>query len=131
MSTKVKAKIGKENYRTVVVSDSHNFVIDEPLSAGGKDLGPNPGELLSAALATCSTATVKMYADRKGWKLDEVAIEVDFIRNLKLNKTTFTKNIRISGDLDEEQHAKLYEIAGRCPVHKMLAGEIEINSELI
>lgn len=131
MSTNVKAKIGKENYRTVVVSDSHNFVIDEPLSAGGKDLGPNPGELLSAALATCSTATVKMYADRKGWIVDEVIIDVDFIRNLKLNKTTFTKTIRIKGELSEPQIEKLHEIAGRCPVHKMLTGEIEIISKLI
>lgn len=131
MSTSVKAKIGKENYRTVVVSDSHNFVIDEPITAGGKDLGPNPGELLSAALATCSTATVKMYADRKGWKVDEVQIEVDFIRNIKLNKTTFTKNIKITGDLTDEQIHKLHEIAGRCPVHKILTSNIEINSELV
>lgn len=131
MSTSVKAKIGKENYRTVVVSDSHNFVIDEPITAGGKDLGPNPGELLSAALATCSTATVKMYADRKGWDVDEVTIEVDFKRNLKLDTTTFTKNIKITGDLTDEQIHKLHEISGRCPVHKILAGNIEIKSELI
>lgn len=131
MSTNVKAKIGKENYRTVVVSDSHNFVIDEPMSAGGKDLGPNPGELLSAALATCSTATVKMYADRKGWDVDEVQIEVDFKRNLKLDTTTFTKNITITGDLTDEQIEKLHEIAGRCPIHKILTGTIEIKSELI
>lgn len=131
MSTSVKAKIGKENYRTIVVSDSHNFVIDEPITAGGKDLGPNPGELLSAALATCSTATVKMYADRKGWKVEEVQIEVDFMRNLKLNKTSFTKHIKITGDLTDEQIEKLHEIAGRCPVHKILTSNIEINSELI
>jgi len=128
MGTNVKVRIGKENYRTVVVSDSHNFVVDEPVAAGGKDLGPNPGELLSAALASCSTATVKMYADRKGWKVDEVLIEVDFERNLKLNKTTFTKNIQIKGDLTDEQMEKLYEIAGRCPVHRILTGEIEIQS---
>ena len=128
MSTNVKARIGKENYRTVVVSDSHNFVVDEPIAAGGKDLGANPGELLSAALASCSTATVKMYADRKGWKVDEVLIEVDFVRNLKLNKTTFTKNIQIKGDLTKEQMEKLYEIAGKCPVHRILTGEIEIQS---
>lgn len=131
MSTNVKAKIGKENYRTVVVSDSHNFVIDEPVTAGGKDLGPNPGELLSAALATCSTATVKMYADRKGWDVDEVQIEVDFKRNLKLDTTTFTKKIKITGDLTDEQIEKLHEISGRCPIHKILIGTIEVKSELI
>lgn len=131
MSTNVKARIGKENYRTVVVSDSHNFVIDEPMTAGGKDLGPNPGELLSAALATCSTATVKMYADRKGWDVDEVQIEVDFKRNLKLDTTTFTKNIKITGDLTDEQIEKLHEISGRCPIHKILTGKIEVKSELI
>lgn len=131
MSTGVKAKIGKENYRTVVVSDSHNFVIDEPMSAGGKDLGPNPGELLSASLATCSTATVKMYANRKGWDIDEIIIKVDFKRNLKLDTTTFTKNIKITGNLTDEQIEKLHEIAGRCPIHKILTGNIEIKSELI
>lgn len=71
MSTQAKATIRRENYRTVVETDDHSFVTDEPINVGGKDLGPNPGELLSAALAACATATMKMYAQRKGWDLQE------------------------------------------------------------
>jgi len=130
MSTQTKATIRKENYRTVIETDDHHFVVDEPISAGGKDLGPNPGELLSAALAACGTATLKMYAERKGWKLDEAIIEVDFENNRKENYTVFTKRIQIKGDLDEEQKAKLREIAGKCPIHRILTGNIEIREEL-
>lgn len=131
MATKVIAKIGKENYRTVVMSDSHHFVADEPLAAGGKDLGPNPGELLNSALASCSAITMKMYADRKGWPLEEVKVEVDFENFRKEGKATFIKSVELKGNLDEEQRAKLLEIGGKCPIHRILTGNIEIKESLI
>ncbi len=131
MSTQAKATIRKENYRTVIETDDHNFVTDEPISMGGKDLGPNPGELLSAALAACATATMKMYAQRKGWDLQEAIVEVDFESSRKENLTVFTKTVQIIGDLDEEQRAKLYEMGNKCPIHRALVGNIEIKENLI
>lgn len=130
MSTKAKATIKKESYRTVIETDDHQFVTDEPINVGGKDLGPNPGELLSAALAACGTATMKMYAERKGWNLEEAIVDVDFENNRKEDYTVFIKKIRLKGDLDEEQKAKLREIAGKCPIHRILTGSIEIKEEL-
>lgn len=130
MSTNVKARIEREDYRTVIESDSHSFVADEPIAVGGKDLGPNPGELLSASLAACSSITVKMYADRKGWDLEEAIIEVDFQKDAKSNLTHFRKHIRLKGNLDAEQKQKLYEIASKCPIHRLLTNPIEIESEL-
>lgn len=131
MSTKVTVRTGKENYRAVVMSDSHHFVADEPLVAGGKDLGPNPGELLSSALATCSAITMKMYAERKGWPLEEARVEVDFENFRKKGETVFFKSVELKGNLDDEQRAKLLEIGGKCPIHRILAGDVQVNEELI
>jgi len=127
---KSKAITQKERYRTEIQANTHHFIVDEPISMGGKDLGPNPGELIAASLAACSSITVKMYADRKGWDLEEAFIEVDFQKDAKSNLTHFTKNIRLKGNLDEEQKQKLYEIASKCPIHRLLTHPIEITSEL-
>ncbi|MFV0304142.1 MAG: OsmC family protein [Moheibacter sp.] len=128
---KVTAVIKEENFRTVVATDDHWFITDEPMSVGGKDLGADPGELLSAALAACSAATMRMYANHKQWNLEEVRVEVDFKKNATEGKTIFTKEIQIQGNLTEEQKQKLYEIGGRCPIHKTLANPIEIKSKLV
>ena len=131
MNVKATAITQFEKYRTVVKTDPHHFVVDEPISVGGKDLGPSPGELLAASLASCTSITVKLYADRKGWDLQEVEVEVDFERDAKFNVTNFVKKIKFHGNLDEEQKQKLYEISAKCPVHRMLANPIEIHSEVV
>ena len=131
MNVKSIAITKKENYRTQIQTDPHHFIVDEPISVGGKDLGPSPGELLAASLASCSSITVKLYADRKGWDLEEVEVEVDFERDAKFNVTKFTKKLKFTGDLSQEQIDKLYEIAGKCPIHRMLANPIEISSEVV
>ncbi|MET3732413.1 OsmC family protein [Moheibacter stercoris] len=131
MNVKSIAITKKENYRTQIQTDPHHFIVDEPISVGGKDFGPSPGELLAASLASCSSITVKLYADRKGWDLQEVEVEVDFERDAKFNVTKFTKKLKFTGDLSQEQIDKLYEIAGKCPIHRMLANPIEISSEVV
>lgn len=131
MMYKVSAKIGKEKFRTVIDTDNHRFVTDEPLILGGKDLGPDPGELISSSLAACSAATMKMYAERKGWELESATVEVHFIKNEVTNTTEFSKKISLTGNLDEKQKEKLYEIAAKCPIHRLLTNPIEINSERI
>lgn len=131
MSNLSKATISVEKYRTLIETDDHHFIVDEPLDLGGGDLGPNPGELLSAALAACTTITIKMYAERKEWKLDEVKVEVDYKRDSETNTTKFTKKVEIIGDLKEEEIQRLYEISARCPIHRTLENPIKIESELI
>lgn len=131
MSNQIKATIGASKYRTQIETTSHRFVSDEPIDLGGNDLGPNPGEFLSAALAACTTITVKMYAERKAWNLEEAIVEVDFVRDRKENITKFTKSVELIGDLDEDQRKRLFDIAARCPIHQTLINPIEIESTLI
>lgn len=113
-----------------IESPTGNVVIaDEPLESGGKDLGFSPTELLTAALGSCTSATLRMYADRKGWDLQEVKIEVDLDRDEKSSKTIIHCKIHLFGELDEKQRERLLQIAHACPVHKMLTNPIEIHTE--
>ncbi|MBI2284177.1 MAG: OsmC family protein [Bacteroidetes bacterium] len=129
---KVSSSIAKELYKIEIHSPSGNRVIaDEPIDKGGQDLGFSPKELLIAALAACTSATLRMYADRKQWDLQEVKIDLDLDRNDSENKTYINRRIRLIGNLDEEQRARLLDIANKCPVHKILSNPIGINTELL
>lgn len=128
--TSVTASTGKDKYKTQIKTANHTFIVDEPLSVGGKDLGPKPGELLAASLASCTGITLRMYADRKGWDLQETMIEVTTESNILENNTKFNMNIRLFGNLDAEQRLKLLEIANKCPIHKILENTILVQTFL-
>ena len=114
-----------------IESPSGNIVIaDETLESGGKDLGFSPTELLASGLAACTSATLRMYADRKGWDLQEVKLEIDLEWDGKSNKSTINRRIWLFGELDEEQRERLLSVANACPVHKMLTNEIVIHTEI-
>lgn len=120
-----------ERYKTEIhTGTNHQVIADEPLEDGGRDTGATPTELLAGSLASCSTITMKMYADRKQWDLEEVKVTVEFDRDLKDETTTFHKKISIKGNLDEEQRTRIYKIASRCPVHRIIEGKVTIKSEL-
>ena len=106
----------------------HTLSADEPVAEGGNDAGPNPFELLGAALSACTTMTLKGYAERKAWPLERVEVTVAQTRGAEQH--TFQRTIRLFGPLDAEQKQRLLEIAGRCPVHKVLTGKIAIESAL-
>lgn len=126
---KVSSRMGKELYKVEILSPTGNQVIaDEPLEKGGKDLGLSPKELLIAALAACTSATVRMYADRKQWDLQEVKVNIEMERDEELNKTSITRNVEFIGNLDAEQRERLLQIANKCPVHKILSNPIEITT---
>jgi putative redox protein len=103
---------------------------DEPLPKGGKDSGFSPTELLAAALAACTSATVRMYADKKEWELQEIKLEIDLERDEDQNKTVINRKIEFIGDLDEAQRTRLLRVAESCPVHKILSNPIEIHTLL-
>lgn len=129
---KISSTIKRENYKIEITSPSGNVVIaDEPASMGGKDLGFSPKELLASALAACTSATLKMYADRKEWDLQEakISIELEFIANE--NKTVINRQLEFIGNLDDTQKSRLLAVANACPVHKILSNPIEINSDLV
>ncbi|MEM6431758.1 MAG: OsmC family protein, partial [Deinococcota bacterium] len=127
--------------RTDVMANGHMLVADEPKSVGGTDTGPTPYDLLAAALATCTAMTLRMYANRKQWPLEDVTVAVDHdkvhAKDCETSETDssrkldqFTRTIHLVGDLDSEQRARLQEIANRCPVHRTLESDIRILTQL-
>lgn len=122
-------KIGREKYKMTITSSKGNTLIsDEPHSLGGKDLGFSPFELLASALGACTSATLRMYADRKGIELEEAITRVSFERDDKLDRSTFVRHIELKGNLTPDQCQRLFEIAEKCPVHRTLSGQINIET---
>ncbi|HPE59281.1 MAG TPA: OsmC family protein [Thiolinea sp.] len=108
----------------------HELVADEPVPLGGEDLGPAPYQLLKAALGACTAMTLRMYADRKKWPLKDAQIILRHSRDAN-KQSFFERDIRLIGDLDDEQRQRLLEIADRCPVHKTLSSGATILSKLV
>lgn len=127
---KVTAHIGTENYKTEIKSASNTIISDEPESIGGKDLGFAPKELLASSLAACTCITLRMYANRKGWDLTDIKVEVTFEKDVTENKSKMMRNIQLFGNLDDTQKIRLLNIADRCPMHQILTNPIEITTEL-
>lgn len=125
---------------TALRAGRHEWLADEPLAVGGTDLGPTPYDLLGAALASCTSMTLQMYARRKGLALDgaEVRVRHDRIHaedcaecETKEGRVDrFERTIELNGVLDDDARARLMAIADRCPVHRTLSSEIRIESRL-
>jgi putative redox protein len=105
-------------FQVKVKAGSSTFTVDEPLGDGGGGLGsgPNPYDLLSAAVGACALMTIRLYAKRKQWPLDQVRVKVTHFRDTLNAKDRFIRELEFSGPLDESQKARLVEIALRCPV---------------
>jgi putative redox protein len=97
----------------------HKLVVDEPVEAGGTDAGPAPTRLVAAGLASCIAVTMEMYAQRKGWEIGAVEVDVD-VEYDRFTPTSFAASIRLPRGLSEEQQERLLVIARKCPVHKLL-----------
>ena len=110
----------------VELEGGHTLVVDEPRERGGTDTGPRPTQLLAASLASCTAITVEMYADRKGWEVGQVEVEVD-VEYDGLVPSTFAVALKLPRELDEEQRRRLLAVAAKCPVHKTLAGGAAVS----
>lgn len=129
---KITSSIKKELYKVNIESPTGNILVaDEPIAMGGNDLGFSPKELLASTLAACTSATLRMYADRKGWDLEEVKLEITLERDDKENKTTINRRLELIGNLDDSQRNRLLTVANACPMHKILSNPIDIHSELV
>lgn len=127
----VHARIEKAHYATTIRSASNEIVADEPLDQMGGDSGFSPSELLGASLAACTAITLRMYADRKGWPLEAVEVDINVERDAATKMSTIIRNIQLFGSLDEEQKSRLLQIADKCPMHQTLTQPITIQSHLI
>jgi putative redox protein len=110
----------------VDLEGGHVLVVDEPPDRGGTDTGPRPTQLLAASLAGCTAITIEMYAERKGWDLGEVEVDVEVSYDHHV-PDRFEVSIHLPGELDDEQRRRLLLIAEKCPVHKVLAGEAKVT----
>jgi len=129
---------GRSRYVQSISVGPHVLPADEPVNAGGTDAGPNPYELLLAALGSCASITVRMYAERKQWPLEGVHVELSWARIHAEDCADCDSNLQIVdgiemelaflGDLSEEQRLRLIEIANRCPVHRTLSAQVPIHT---
>ena len=129
-----------EAYRTEVQAGSHVLVADEPEDVGGDDAGPTPYDYLLSALGSCTGMTLRMYADRKDWPLDETIVHLSHDKIHAVDCETcetedgridrIEREIEVRGTLDNSQRERLLEIANKCPVHRTLHGEIKVESSL-
>lgn len=135
---KVLVQEGNQKFLRQVYSDDHTWLADEPKKMGGSNLGPDPYEHLLAALGTCTSMTMRMYANRKQWPLTGADVLVTHSRehvtdcedceNKPAKLEVLDREITLFGDLTDEQRARLLEIADRCPVHRTLEADLEIRT---
>jgi putative redox protein len=128
---KVTASILLDHYKTVLQSDTNTLLADEPASVGGTDLGFSPDELLASSLAACTAITLRMYADRKKYPLEQIEVTVSVDWDKANNKTVMNKTLHFTGNLLPEEIQRLRDIADKCPTHKALLNPIEIKTEVI
>ena len=120
------ARIGKDRYRTEINVSGHDLIGDEGPGLGGQNLGPAPYDFLLAGLGACTAITLRMYADRKGWPLESVDVR---LRLLSKDGLRVDRVLTIAG-LDDEQKARLADIAERTPVTLTLKGGLPIDTRL-
>lgn len=123
----VKVRRGEGKLQHVIEIGSHTLLTDEPDHLGGEDTGPAPHDLLAASLAACTALTLRMYADRKSMDLQDVHVSIE--HGEADGAYMLTRRLHYSGNLSEEERARLTQIANKCPVHKTLSGPIRIVTE--
>lgn len=127
-------------FRTSIWADRHRLVADEPASVGGEDAGPTPYGLLSAALASCTSMTLQMYARHKGLRLESARVTVSHEKIHAVDCQDceaqggridrFERMLALEGELSDQQRRRMVEIAEKCPVHRTLYGAIEVRTSL-
>lgn len=137
----VTVRTGPGGYRSEIRADGHLLVADEPKGLGGGGTGPTPYALLLAGLGACTGMTVRMYADRKGWPLQEVVVRLRHGRNhgadcenceaadARLERVD--REIELVGPLDAEQRARLLQIANQCPMHRTIGSGFRVETTLL
>ena len=126
--TQADIRFGKGKVNQEITSTGHQLQADVPVADGGDATGPSPHDYLAIALGACTGMTLRMYAQRKTWPLEDVRTTVTFEKEGDVS--LFKRAITLIGTLDDTQKGRLLEIANQCPVHKILSGKIRIDTRL-
>jgi putative redox protein len=126
----VARRTAQGRYTHEVEIRGHRLLTDEPVEKGGADAGPTPQELLSASLAGCTAITIEMYAARKGWDIGPVEVQCEYDTPERGARTGFRLILRLPDTCRDEQIERLRTIATRCPVHRILAGEVSFEERI-
>ena len=124
MTMRATARRSGSALKQEIQIEDFELVADEAEDVGGTDEGPNPQQLLAASLASCSAITMEMYANRKGWDIGDVAVDVVYEPAQRGSPTKFRMTVELSKELPAEQRDKLMQIVAKCPVHRTLEGEV-------
>lgn len=124
------ARRDDRTFKHTVQVREHQLTVDEPLQEGGEDTGPDPQELLAVSLASCTAITMEMYAARKGWDIGHVEVDAQYRPAERGSPTKFELVLRLPGDLPAEQVERLQVIAAKCPVHRVLDGEVMFSERV-
>lgn len=131
----MKATARRENgkLKQSIEVRQHTVAADEPKEHGGEDAAPSPQELLAASLASCTAITMEMYAVRKGWEIGDLTVHVDYEPAQRGSPTRFTMVVDFPKEFPEDQRERLMQIGAKCPVHRVLEGEVmfEESVELV
>lgn len=121
-------------HKTMISARDHRWYADSSQDEGGADEGPNPEELLLGALGACAAITAKMYAQRKGWPLEDVVISLQMERTVLEGAPLahqISEQIQLIGDLTDEQRVRIQEIMGRCPVRRAVTNPLAFVEDLL
>jgi len=124
------ARLGGGKLVQEVTIREHELTADEPKDQGGEDEGPSPQELLAASLASCTAITMEMYAQRKGWEVGDMMVDVKYEPAQRGSPTRFELVVQMPKELPEEQRERLMQIAAKCPVHRTLEGEVMFDEKV-
>ena len=131
-NTSSTVTLSNRNYLAEAKMRNHFVTIDEPLDLGGDDNGPTPVEYLLTAIGGCVSITLRMYAERKGWDIGKITVNV-YLKEESTEdgvKKSIIEEISFENEITDEQRVKLLNIAGKCPVAKMVKGETSVTSEI-
>jgi putative redox protein len=120
--------VGEAGYLQVIRARKHELRSDEPESAGGADAAPTPMELLLAAVGACTATTLRMYAERKGWTLGEIRVDLRLVEEAGASR--IERRLRLGAELPEDARRRLLEIAAKTPVTRLVAEGTRIDTRL-
>ncbi len=131
MLTNILASVtvtGEQGYAQRIATSGHEIASDEPVKRGGTNTGPTPFELLLASLGACTSITLRMYADRKQWNLGSIQVKLRLLKEGEIQR--IERKLTVSGALEEDQRARLLEIADKTPVSRAVSAGVPIQTTL-